>query len=232
MDYLAIDITKIILTLFFVKLCYSFLGFSQFDNLNSQIFIFCQFNDKILIKYIFIYFDSSAYQILQLLINNLTQRYNPKLDDLNKSSLRTKTKNQAQPIIVCYDSKTKLPIELKQVQYTVNIQPGLAVAHICQIYSTEENKDQCELEYLFTIDQNSAVTKMIVELGDQKVYGVIKELEEAKKEYEKGLQEGKTMVLSQEDSKISNIKKVKIGYLNPINHQKFNLNTPNNYKYF
>lgn len=39
--------------------------------------------------------------------------YNPRLDDLNKSCLRTKTKKQAQPIIVCYDTKTKLPIELK-----------------------------------------------------------------------------------------------------------------------
>ncbi|CAD8169297.1 unnamed protein product [Paramecium pentaurelia] len=99
---------------------------------------------------------------------------------LKKSSLSTKTTKQGQPIIVCYDSKEKLPIELKQVQYTVYIQPGLAIEYICQIYSTEQNKDQCELEYLFTIDQNSADTKMIVELGDQKVYG-IKRIKRGKK---------------------------------------------------
>ncbi|CAD8187658.1 unnamed protein product [Paramecium octaurelia] len=77
------------------------------------------------------------------------------------------------------------PIELNKVQHTVKIQPALAVVQIYQIYSTEQIKDQCELEYLFTKDQNSAVTKMIVKLGDQKVYGVIKELEEAKTEYKR-----------------------------------------------
>ncbi|CAD8203736.1 unnamed protein product [Paramecium pentaurelia] len=57
--------------------------------------------------------------------------------------------------------------------------------------------------------------KMIVELGDQKVYGVIKQLEEAKKEYKKGIEDGKIMVISQGDQDISNIKKVKIGCQRP-----------------
>ncbi|CAD8143290.1 unnamed protein product [Paramecium octaurelia] len=140
--------------------------------------------------------------------------FNPEIENDGEKN-NTKVKIQAYPIIICYNTQTKLPIELNQVQYTVNIQPGLAVVHIDQIYSTEKNTDQCELEYLFTIDQNCAVTKMIVELGDQKVYGVIKELEEAKIEYQKGINEGKTMVISEEDSKISNIKKVKIGCLSP-----------------
>ncbi|CAD8171778.1 unnamed protein product [Paramecium octaurelia] len=140
--------------------------------------------------------------------------FNPQIDEI-KNIRKTKIKKQAHPIMICYNIQTKFPIELTQVQYTVNIKPGVAVVQIDQIYSTEQNKDQCELEYLFTIDQNSAVTKMIVELGDQKVYGVIKELEEAKIEYQKGINEGKTMVLSEEDSKISNIKKVKIGCLSP-----------------
>ncbi|CAD8209762.1 unnamed protein product [Paramecium pentaurelia] len=70
-----------------------------------------------------------------------------------------KQKSRNNLIIFCYDSQRKLLLELKQIQY---IQSVLAVVHICQIYSTEQNKDQSELEYLFTIDQISAVTKMIV----------------------------------------------------------------------
>ncbi|CAD8114405.1 unnamed protein product [Paramecium sonneborni] len=141
--------------------------------------------------------------------------YNPKIKLEDKRKVKSFNEKLARPIIICYDLKTKLPIQLKQVQYTVNIQPGLAIVQICQSYSTEQNQNQCDLEYLYTIQENSAVSQMIVELGDKKVYGVIKELEEAKKEYEKGIKEGKTMVLSEQDSKISNIKKVKIGCLNP-----------------
>lgn len=37
-----------------------------------------------------------------------------------------------------------------------------------------------ELEYVFSINENAVVTKMVVELGEIKVYGVVKEKEEAK----------------------------------------------------
>ncbi|CAD8145677.1 unnamed protein product [Paramecium pentaurelia] len=141
--------------------------------------------------------------------------FNPQIDSTENSNENKEIKKQRHPIIICYDSTTKLPIDLKQVSYIVNIQSGLAVVQIFQIYSTEQNKDQRELEYLFTIDQDSAVTKMIVEIGDQKIYGIIKELEESKKKYKKGIKERKIIVLSEEDQEISNIKKVKIGCLSP-----------------
>jgi hypothetical protein len=37
-----------------------------------------------------------------------------------------------------------------------------------------------DLEYIFIIDKNAAVTKMIVELGDNKLYGIVKEIGGAK----------------------------------------------------
>ncbi|CAD8209925.1 unnamed protein product [Paramecium pentaurelia] len=141
--------------------------------------------------------------------------FNPQLDFLQNNFQTRDVQRSAPLIMICYNSKTGLPVQLKQVQYTVNIQPGLAVVEINQMYSTEQQMDQYELEYLFTIDHNSAVTKMIVELGDKKLYGIVKELEEAKQDYKKGIQAGKTMIFCEEDQKIPNIKKVKIGCLNP-----------------
>ncbi|CAD8209917.1 unnamed protein product [Paramecium pentaurelia] len=103
----------------------------------------------------------------------------------------------------------KTSIELKQVQYTIHIQPGLAAVQICQIYSTKQNKDQSQLEYLFKIDQNSAVSK-----NDQSLWSN-KRVRRGQKKYQKGIEDGKTIVISQEDQEISNIKKAKIGCLSP-----------------
>ncbi|CAD8098180.1 unnamed protein product [Paramecium sonneborni] len=139
--------------------------------------------------------------------------YNPKLNLPEQKNNRAFWSDQVLPLQICYDVQTKLPIELKQVSYLVKIQPGLAIVQISQTYFTEENKQQSELEYLYTIEQNSAVSQMIVELGDQRMFGLIKELEEARQQYKQGIEDGKTMVLNEQDSKILNIKRVKIGCL-------------------
>lgn len=56
---------------------------------------------------------------------------------------------------------------------------------------------------------------MIVELGDTKVYGIVKEKEEARQEYEEGIKQGKTMAYSEQDEEFPEIKRVKIGALAP-----------------
>jgi hypothetical protein len=43
-----------------------------------------------------------------------------------------------------------------------------------------DNDCPIDLEYIFVIDKNAAVTKMIVELGDNKVYGIVKEYNKEK----------------------------------------------------
>ncbi|CAD8177439.1 unnamed protein product [Paramecium octaurelia] len=122
---------------------------------------------------------------------------------------------EAPPLLICYDVKNKLPISLEQVNYIVNVQPGLAIVEIQQTYNTQHYEVPIELEYMFTIQKDSAVSKMIAELGDLKVLGIVKELEEAKQEYEQGIIDGKTMIISQQDKDITELKQVKIGSLAP-----------------
>ncbi|CAD8161769.1 unnamed protein product [Paramecium pentaurelia] len=149
--------------------------------------------------------------------------YSPKLDDKKKSSLSTIKKKQAQFIMFVMIVRQNC-LQNQNILLIYN----LVQQQCIYVKSIQLNKT----DNLFTIDQNSEVTKMIVELGGQKVDGVVKELEEAKKVYEKGIQEGKTVVLIQEDSKISNIKKQKLVVQALVIHQQFNLNASNNYKYF
>ncbi|CAD8111219.1 unnamed protein product [Paramecium primaurelia] len=53
---------------------------------------------------------------------------------------------------------------------------------------------------------------------DQYEFGIVKELEEEKQDYKKGIQEGKTMAFCEEDQKIPNVKKVKLvfEYIQPL----------------
>ncbi|CAD8149835.1 unnamed protein product [Paramecium pentaurelia] len=118
-------------------------------------------------------------------------------------------------IFVCYDLTNKALIPLKFAKYSTKIQPGLYIVELELIYSSEEQNDPIELEYVFSINENAVVTKMVVELGEIKVYGVVKEKEEAKQEYEEGLQQGKTMAYSEQDMRFPQIKRVKIGQLAP-----------------
>ncbi|CAD8116740.1 unnamed protein product [Paramecium primaurelia] len=121
----------------------------------------------------------------------------------------------APPLFICFDVVNKLPISLQSVHYIVNVQPGLAIVEIQQNYNTQHYEVPIELEYMFTIQKDSVVSKMVAELGDIKVFGIVKELKEAKKEYQQGIQAGKTMILGEQDKQITDLKKVKIGCLAP-----------------
>ncbi|CAD8159139.1 unnamed protein product [Paramecium pentaurelia] len=121
----------------------------------------------------------------------------------------------APPLFICFDVVNKLTISLQSVHYIVNVQPGFAIVEIQQNYNTQHYEVPIELEYMFTIQKDSVVSKMVAELGDIKVFGIVKELEEAKKEYQQGIQAGKTMILGEQDKQITDLKKVKIGCLAP-----------------
>ncbi|CAD8111359.1 unnamed protein product [Paramecium primaurelia] len=135
-----------------------------------------------------------------------------KQHDLNEKKISCSYPDR---LIICYDQKKKIPIPLQGVHYFLKVLQGLVIVEIQQIYSTLCYQQPIEVEYLFSINQNAAVTKMIVELGDNKVYGIIKEKVEAKQEYEEGIKQGKTMAYSEEDEQIPEIKRVKIGALAP-----------------
>ncbi|CAD8162107.1 unnamed protein product [Paramecium octaurelia] len=146
------------------------------------------------------------------------QLFNPKLGSKQISVPRQESRAccfYPRRLIICYDFIRRIPIPLKAVHYFLKVQPGFLVVELKQTYSTQSYQEPIELEYLFSINKNAAVTKMIVELGDTKVYGIVKEKEEAKQEYEEGIKQGKTMAYSEQDEQFPEIKRVKIGALAP-----------------
>ncbi|CAD8159125.1 unnamed protein product [Paramecium pentaurelia] len=141
--------------------------------------------------------------------------FHPNIDGYLHHDKSNFSEIQAPSLFICYDSKNKLQISLESVNYVLNVQSGLAIVEIQQNYNTQHYEVPIELEYMFTIQKDSVVSKMVAELGDIKVFGIVKELEEAKKEYQQGIQDGKTMIISQQDQKIPDLKQVKIGCLAP-----------------
>ncbi|CAD8178146.1 unnamed protein product [Paramecium pentaurelia] len=67
-------------------------------------------------------------------------------------------------IFVCYDLTKKALIPLKFAKYSTKIKPGLCIVELELIYSSEEQNDRIELEYVFSINEDAVVTKMVVEL--------------------------------------------------------------------
>ncbi|CAK63500.1 unnamed protein product (macronuclear) [Paramecium tetraurelia] len=118
-------------------------------------------------------------------------------------------------LIVCFEQNQKKIIPLRSVKYHLKIYNGLQIVQLEQIFLTDAFNQPLDLEYVFSIHENAAVTKMKVELGDQIVYGIVKEKEEAKQEFEEGIKQGKTMAYSEEDEQFPQIKRLKIGQLAP-----------------
>jgi hypothetical protein len=63
---------------------------------------------------------------------------------------------------VCYDVAKKLPVPLEKVQYNLKVMKGLTCVEIEQTYSTINIDHPIDIEYLFVINKNAAVSKMIV----------------------------------------------------------------------
>ncbi|CAK70304.1 unnamed protein product (macronuclear) [Paramecium tetraurelia] len=118
-------------------------------------------------------------------------------------------------IFVCYDLTKRTLIPLSLAKYSAKILPGLCIVQLELRYSTDKQNEPIDLEYVFSINKNAAVTKMIVKQGQTKVYGIVKEKEEAKEQYEQGLKQGKTTAYSEQDKNFPQIKRVKVGQLAP-----------------
>ncbi|CAK63524.1 unnamed protein product (macronuclear) [Paramecium tetraurelia] len=143
----------------------------------------------------------------------------PKIQQANqKYEMRKERERQmVNPLqlFVCFEQNQKKVIPLRSVKYHLKIYNGLQIVQIEQIFLTEAFNQPLDLEYVFSINENAAVTKMKVELGEQIVYGIVKEKEEAKQEFEEGIKQGKTMAYSEEDEQFPQIKRLKIGQLAP-----------------
>ncbi|CAD8149842.1 unnamed protein product [Paramecium octaurelia] len=149
---------------------------------------------------------------------NQNQLYEPKLLKNNpqySNSTEQKYYQNNTKMLVCYDLGKKELIPLKLAKYSAKILPGFCIVKLEITYSTEKYTEPIELESVFSINENAAVTKMVVELGEIKVYCAVKEKKQAEKEYQEGLKQGKTMAYSDQDSNFPSIKRVKIGQLAP-----------------
>ena len=77
---------------------------------------------------------------------------------------------------------------------------------------TDPFKSHSELELMFAIHSDSAFDSLNIQIGEKSIFAEIKETTEAHKDYEKGIKEGKQMVLS-EITEHSEIMRTKIGNL-------------------
>ncbi|CAD8129908.1 unnamed protein product [Paramecium sonneborni] len=84
--------------------------------------------------------------------------------------------NKAPPLFICYDINNKLPIQLELINYIIDVQPGMARIEMQQTYRTQNQQIPIQLEYMFIIDKQSVVRKIVAELEEEKVLGIVKEL--------------------------------------------------------
>ncbi len=73
---------------------------------------------------------------------------------------------------------------LKSIKFDVNITNNIAKTTITQEYTNDYEEKFIEAEYFFPISDISCFMEFCAEFNNKKIYGKIKEKEEAKKEYD------------------------------------------------
>ena len=81
-------------------------------------------------------------------------------------------------------------VPLKNIDYQVDIVNSLMNITLLQRYVNPSDKF-LEVDYAFPMNPESAIYKFYAEFGNVKIEGIVKEKEEAKKEFEKAKSEGK-----------------------------------------
>ena len=72
-----------------------------------------------------------------------------------------------------------------------------------------------ELEYSFPISPNACVYRFVAEFGNTCIEGIVKEKEQAKKEYEQAIKMGKQAAYGELNSQSKDILNLKIGNVAP-----------------
>ena len=111
-------------------------------------------------------------------------------------------------------------VPLKHIDYQLSISNSLANISLSQRYENPSDKF-LEVDYSFPISPNASIYKFYVEFADIRIDGVIKEKEEAKKEFEKAKSEGKQAVLGSIDPLSKDVMNLEIGNIPP--HTEFTL---------
>ena len=105
-------------------------------------------------------------------------------------------------------------VPLKNIDYQVEIVNSLMNITLSQRYVNPSEK-YLEVDYAFPINPESAIYKFWAEFGSVKIEGVVKEKEEAKKEFEQAKSEGKQAVLGTIDPLSKDIMNLEIGNIPP-----------------
>ena len=72
-----------------------------------------------------------------------------------------------------------------------------------------------ELEYSFPISPNACVYRFVAEFGNTRIEGIVKEKEQAKKEYEQAIKMGKQAAYGELNSQSKDILNLKVGNVGP-----------------
>ncbi len=96
---------------------------------------------------------------------------------------------------------------LKSLDTDVSISNSIARVCLTQVYYNPGNQP-IETEYFFPINDLGIFDSFVAIYEDREVHGVIKKKEEAKEEYEKGVQQGHLMGYAEIKEKTPDIMKV------------------------
>lgn len=110
--------------------------------------------------------------------------------------------------------KAPVAVPLTHIDYQIDILNSVARVTLEQTYLNPTDK-YLELEYSTPIDPKVCVYKFKATFGDTEIDGVVKEREQANKEYEEAIKEGKKAALGQIDKNSADIMNLKVGNVEP-----------------
>ena len=105
-------------------------------------------------------------------------------------------------------------VPLKSSQYNVEIVNSIASITLTQTYFNP-TETFLELEYNFPINPKACLDKFTATFGKTKIEGIVKDSEEAKKEYEEAVSEGKKAAIGDLDSHSKDIFNLRVGNVPP-----------------
>lgn len=85
------------------------------------------------------------------------------------------------------------------------------------IIQTYQNDLQqaADVEYIFQVDPQAAFSGLEVAFGEKRLIGIVKEKDEARKEFKEKVDQGYTMVYTEKDDSQEDLVRVKLGNLMP-----------------
>ena len=103
---------------------------------------------------------------------------------------------------------------LKQSEYFLEIVNSMVNVSLTQSYYNPTDQF-LEVEYSFPINPNACVYRFVADFGSNRIQGIVKEKEVAKKEYQQAVKEGKKAAYGEVDAQSKDILNLKVGNIEP-----------------